>query len=148
MRCLTRAQARRLGLRGALGLLGAAVLAVAAAHADPCEAPLPAKGVIFSGPVRYVGDGDSLCIGPSSDPRGWIEIRVGDFYAPELNASGGRTARDVLLRLTMGRELRCRADHRSYDRVVAFCTLDGRPLGELLRGAGGSQGGNGYSGRP
>jgi hypothetical protein len=34
------------------------------AHADPCTAPLPARGTVFSGVVRYIGDGDSLCIGP------------------------------------------------------------------------------------
>jgi len=34
------------------------------AHAEPCTAPMPARGTVFSGVVRYIGDGDSLCIGP------------------------------------------------------------------------------------
>ena len=41
--------------------------ATASALADPCEAPLPRRaGETFSGAVRYVGDGDSLCIGAST----------------------------------------------------------------------------------
>ena len=50
--------------------------------ADPCTAPLPSQGTDFSGRVRYVGDGDSLCVGQSSEPTTWIEVRVADFYAP------------------------------------------------------------------
>ncbi|HJS80340.1 MAG TPA: hypothetical protein VJ748_06915 [Vitreimonas sp.] len=61
------------------------------AHADPCEGDLPARaGQSFSGAVRCVGDGDSLCIGPSSDPNTWIEVRLADFNAPELNSRGGQ----------------------------------------------------------
>lgn len=36
----------------------------APALADPCEAPLHSNGAAFSGVVRYVGDSDSLCVGP------------------------------------------------------------------------------------
>ena len=49
------------------------------AVADPCRAPLPPPGSSFSGMVRYVGDGDSLCVGPASHPERWIEVRLGDF---------------------------------------------------------------------
>jgi len=59
------------------------------ALADPCAAPLPRAGTVFDGQVRYVGDGDSICVGKTNDPAEWIEIRVADFFAPELNSPGG-----------------------------------------------------------
>lgn len=125
------------------------LLAPAVAHADPCEGRLPDRaGQPFSGPVRYVGDGDGLCVGPTADPRTWIEVRLADFDAPELNAVGGRTARDDLRRLVMGRRLDCVATRGRngrvivYDRVIAMCRLNGRPLGDLLRAAGAREGGN------
>lgn len=113
------------------------------ALADPCEGALPAKGTTFTGVVRYVGDGDGLCIGPAGRPDRWIEIRLADFYAPELHEPGGRDAKRRLARSVMGRTLVCRAGRRSYDRVVASCTLGGQPLGALLRRAGGTEGGRG-----
>lgn len=113
------------------------------AHADPCTGALPARGVTFSATVRYVGDGDSLCVGPAGRPDRWIEVRLADFYAAELNEPGGREAKRRLQRLAMGRALVCRAGRRSYDRVVANCRLKGRPLGALLRAAGGTEGGRG-----
>ncbi|MBJ7410138.1 MAG: nuclease [Phenylobacterium sp.] len=111
-----------------------------AAFADPCEAPLPRRGQVFSGPVRYVGDGDSLCV---ADARGLIEVRLADFYAPELNKPGGRQAKAALERIAMGRQVTCKAGRRSYDRVVARCTLGGISLGDRMRRAGVEEGGNG-----
>ena len=116
----------------------------APALADPCEGALPAKGTTFPGVVRYVGDGDGLCVGPAGRPDRWIEVRLADFYAPELHDAGGRDAKRRLERLVLGRPLVCRAGRRSYDRVVAACTLGGRPLGVLLRAAGGVEGGRAW----
>lgn len=113
------------------------------ALADPCEGALPSKGTAFSGVVRYVGDGDGLCVGPAGRPASWIEIRLADFYAPELHEPGGVEAKRRLERIAMGKTLACRAGRRSYDRVVATCTLGGRPIGNLLRAAGGAEGGQG-----
>ena len=113
------------------------------ALADPCEGALPARGTTFTGVVRYVGDGDGLCIGPASRPDRWIEVRLADFYAPELHEPGGIEAKRRLERLAMGKMLVCQAGRRSYDRVVAICTLGGRLLGNLLRSAGGTEGGRG-----
>ena len=121
-----------------------AALWAAPAFADPCEGALPAKGTTFTGVVRYVGDGDGLCVGPSNRPDRWIEVRLADFYAPELHEAGGRDAKRRLERLVMGKPLVCRAGRRSYDRVVAACTLGGRPLGALLRAAGGVEGGRAW----
>ena len=114
------------------------------AFADPCEGALPAKGTTFVGVVRYVGDGDGLCVGPAGRPDRWIEVRLADFYAPELRDNGGLAAKRRLEHLVFGQTLICRAGRRSYDRVVASCTLRGRPLGQLLREAGGREGGRAW----
>lgn len=120
--------------------------------ADPCKAipdrgPMPAylsPGSTFAGPVVYVGDGDSICV--SVGPRqglDWVEVRVADFYAPELHAPGGSQARDTMEDIAMGRHVSCIAQHRSYDRVVATCRLGGVSLGDLMRKRGVAEGGNG-----
>lgn len=127
------------------------LLVAGPALADPCKAipdkgPMPAAlaaGRTFSGPVVYIGDGDSLCVETSPGPNGWVEVRLEDFYAPELHAPGGQAAKQRLEGLVMGRRLVCKADHRSHDRVVAGCRLNGAKLGDLLRRAGGEEGGRG-----
>lgn len=132
-----------------LGLFAA--IFVGPAHADPCRAipdrgPMPtylAKGRTFSGPVAYVGDGDSLCVARGPDPAQWVEVRLADFYAPELNAPGGREAKRALERIAKGRHAHCTAQKRSYDRVVARCEIGGVPIGQLMRAQGVPEGGNG-----
>lgn len=122
----------------------ALLVATGTARADPCKAPLPAQGTGFSGVVRYIGDGDSFCLGPAGRPEQWIEVRVGDFYAPELHAPGGAEAKRRLARLLLGKPVVCRTGRRSYDRVIGYCTLAGQPLGRLLRSGGGIEGGRGW----
>lgn len=119
------------------------------AVADPCEGRLPTRhGEVFSGTVRYVGDGDSLCVGRTSDPKEWIEVRLADFDAPELRERDGRQAQDILIRLSRGRQASCTASRGrsgrvvSHDRVIAICRIDGRRLGDLLRAQRAPQGGN------
>lgn len=135
-------------------LLTVACLAAAApciALADPCRAipdrgPAPsylATASAFGGPVVYVGDGDSLCVELSRGPEGWVEVRLQDFNAPELSEPGGRAAKAMLTRLAMGRVVSCVAGRQSYDRLVAACTLNGRPIGELMQEAGVRKGGRG-----
>lgn len=130
-------------------MLAGLLLAPAVARADPCEGRLPTRpGETLSGVVRYVGDGDSLCVGPSTNPATWIEVRLSDFDAPELHSPTGRLDRDRLSGLVRGRSLVCVAVRGRngrvvvYDRVIASCRLDGRPVGDLLRAAGGREGGN------
>lgn len=125
-------------------LVLAAAFTAAPVLADPCEGALPAKGTAFSGVARYVGDGDSLCVGPAGRPNRWIEVRLADFYAPELHENGGADAKRRLERLVMGRKLECVTGRRSYDRVIGACTLDGRRLGDVLRAMGAPQGGRGW----
>lgn len=124
-------------------IFAVAVLTLSAspALADPCTGALPRPGSTFTGAVRYVGDGDSLCLGPSRSPASWIEVRLADFNAPELHDQGGAKAKRRLNAIAMGRTLVCRAKHRSYDRIVARCTLNGRSVGTLLRKSGGVEGG-------
>lgn len=135
----------------ALGVLFALVTSSPAA-ADPCKAipdrgPMPsylAKGKTFSGPVTYVGDADSLCVAVGGRaPENLVEVRVADFYGPELNAPGGRAAKATLERVAKVRHAVCTAGRRSYDRVVATCRIGGVSIGDLMRGAGVEEGGNG-----
>ena len=121
----------------------AIVLFPATAVADPCEAPLPRAGTSFSGTVRYVGDGDSMCVGNNGNPATWIEVRVGDFYAPELNGPGGRQAKAALERVAFGKHVQCEAGKKSYDRVIARCSVNGTWVGDLMRRAGVAEGGRG-----
>ncbi|HQT52211.1 MAG TPA: nuclease [Phenylobacterium sp.] len=122
-----------------------------AALADPCKAipdrgPMPgylSPGSTFSGPVAYVGDGDSMCVAVGQGPQTWVEVRVADFYAPELHAPGGAQAKAALERITRGKRAICKARHRSSDRVVAVCRIGGRSVGDLMRSAGVAEGGNG-----
>lgn len=131
--------------------LGLAISAPSLALADPCKAipdrgPMPAylaPGSVFEGPVAYVGDGDSLCVALGPDREDWVEVRVADFYAPELEEPGGREAKQALQDITRGARVSCRAQKRSYDRVVARCTLGRSSLGDLMRRAGVAEGGAG-----
>ena len=100
-------------------------------------------GKAFSGPVVYIGDGDSLCVAVGPTQGNWVEVRLADFYAPELSETGGEAAKATLDRIAMGKRVDCVAQHRSYDRVVAVCTIQGVSLGDRMRAAGVSQGGRG-----
>ncbi len=136
-------------LVAAIVTLGLFALAPSLAHADPCTAELPRRsGETFSGTVRYVGDGDSLCVGASDNPATWIEVRLGDFDAPELRSPDGARSKRFLEQIAMGRQATCRATRgRSgrvivWDRVIAVCRVDGGSVGDLLRAAGAPTGGN------
>ena len=138
--------------RGAVGLT-LALLPLSVALADPCKAipdrgPMPAQlapGSRFAGAVVYVGDGDSLCVAIGQRPAAWVEVRLADFYAPELSAPGGRQAKAALERIAMGQRVECFAQHRSHDRVVAVCTALGVSLGDRMRANRVSEGGNGHA---
>lgn len=119
------------------------------AHADPCEAPLPSQaGLRFHGTVRYVGDGDSICVGRTSDPNEWIEIRLADFDAPELHQAGGPAAKAMLERIALHQEVTCTTERGrggrvvSFDRVIARCRIGPGSIGDRLRQAGVVAGGN------
>jgi len=138
--------------RALLIVLAAATVDLALANpalSDPCTGALPKRGASFTGVVRYVGDADSFCVGQSADPKSWIEVRVADFYGPELHARNelgrhvGREAKETLERLAFGKSAVCTAGRRSWDRVIAVCEVDGTSVGDLMRRAGVVEGGNG-----
>ena len=129
---------------GAIAMLTSATPAAA----DPCKARLPSRpGEAFAGQVRYVGDGDSLCVGRSADPAEWIEVRLADFDAPELASPDGPRSKALLTSIALGRATACTAEvGRSgrvvvFDRVIASCRIGGLTLGSLLRAAGAPEGG-------
>ena len=127
------------------------LLIASPALCDPCTAKVTGykPGATVAGTMRYYVDGDSLCLSTSPDPKTWTEIRLADFYAPELSEPGGRQAKAALERLTKGKRLVCTATRGtggrtySYDRLIAVCTLDGVSVGDRLRRAGGVEGGRG-----
>lgn len=121
------------------------VLALAAtpALAHPCKAKLPPKGATFAGEVRYLMDGDTLCVGPGADPVTWVPVRLADFYAPEKSEPGGAQATTALREIAFGQWVVCTGQHASFERRVAVCELGGFPLGDLMRGQGVAEGGRG-----
>ncbi len=133
-----------------LAAAGFMAVTAGAAYADPCNAPLPTRaGAEFGGVVRYVGDGDSLCVGPANgDGSTWIEVRLMDFNAPEMREGApARAAKAALERVAFGQEARCvvtrgESGTRSWDRTHAICTINGRRIGDLMREAGAPEGGN------
>ena len=136
-------------LRIILAAMLLSLTAASMARADPCEGRLPTRhGETFAGTVRHVGDGDSLCVGRTSNPNDWIEVRLADFDAPELRERDGRRSKDILTRLTRGRQVTCTATRGrsgrvvSYDRVIATCRLGRQRLGDLLRAQRAPEGGN------
>src|SRR5512143_2426398 len=137
----------RLGAALVVGLALAFDAAASQAIADPCKA-VPDRGPApaYAGRVVYVGDGDSLCVATGQGPKGWVEVRIADFFAPELHEAGGEAAKATLARLAYGRWATCVADHQSYDRIVAACRIGGRDLGDMLRAAGAVEGGRAYGG--
>ena len=123
------------------------------ALADPCEA-ISAEGALpgylsfgsrFAGPVTFVIDGDSFCVavGPGHDQ--WVEVRLAGFFAPESGGPGGARAKAALERIVLGKDAVCQANLRSYDRIVAECTVGGRSVSDLMLASGVRQGGNGFS---
>lgn len=133
--------------------LGVGLFCAAPALADPCEAvsedgPLPdylSFGSRFAGPVTFVIDGDSFCVavGPGHDQ--WVEVRLAGFFAPESGGPGGARAKAALERIVLGKDAVCRANLKSYDRIVAECTVGGRSVSDLMLASGIKQGGNGFA---
>lgn len=119
------------------------------AYADVCEGKLPSKtGTEFTGTVRYIIDGDGLCVGTSSDPSTWIEVRLVDFDAPELSTPEGKRGKKILESLAMGQKASCvtqpgrSSRTTNYDRVLAACEINGASLARLLKQANAPEGGN------
>jgi micrococcal nuclease len=142
-------------MRSFLAALALLIVAGASrAYADPCEAipdngPTPTYlsfGASFAGPVAYVIDGDSLCVATGEGHEYWVEVRLADFFAPELSTPQGRAAKVALERIALGRQAECVANLRTYDRIAARCRIGGHPVGDMMREAGIAEGGRGTGG--
>jgi micrococcal nuclease len=133
-------------IRIALFGLGLALLA-STALADPCEAPITGyrSGQTLQGTVRYVVDGDGICISNSADPKTWVEIRLADFFAPEISTPEGKKAKAALERIIRADpQVACSTfGERSYDRLIATCSTSAGPIGAQMRAAGINEGGRG-----
>jgi endonuclease YncB( thermonuclease family) len=101
------------------------------------------RGDVFSATVTYIVDGDGIRLDNG------LEVRLGDFDAPEWNEPGGKQAKRALSNLTLGRQVKCTAcegarnSNRcwSYDRIIAVCRLKGARLGDRMRAQGVREGG-------
>ena len=99
------------------------------------------EGQTFTGRVTYIVDGDGLCLAPG------IEVRLGDFNAPELHSTAGPAAKAALTRIAYGKDASCvvvrgrNGRTTSYDRVIAVCRVGGRSVGDLMRSEGIAEGG-------
>jgi micrococcal nuclease len=69
---------------------------------------------------------------------------VADFYAPELSSPEGPAAKAAREEVALGRQAICRAEKKSYDRVVAACSIGGRSIGASMRAMEVREGGRGY----
>jgi hypothetical protein len=121
-----------------LFLAGLIALAAGPALADPCQAPLPSKGQAFAGVVDRIIAGDSFCVG---EDGGGVKVRLADFDSVDRYDPGGMQAKKELHKLVYGQYVTCKADGKSFDRVVAVCTLGGRSLADQLRERGVPEGG-------
>ena len=126
-----------------------------AALADPCEAipedgRLPGYltlGATFTGEVVEVIDGDSLCVAVGPTPPDWVEVRLADFFAPEIATPEGLVARTALEGIAKGRTAQCVAGFATYDRIAAQCRIDGSSIGDQMRTAGIKESGEGLAAR-
>lgn len=134
----------------ALFIAAGLALVAGAAQADPCEAPVSGykAGTVITAPIIHSIDGDGLCLMLGREPSRWLEIREARWFAPELREAGGREAKRVMDRL-VGRRAVCTVERgqngrtSSYDRVIAACRVDGRPIGAIMRESGIRPGGRG-----
>ncbi|MGE0179006.1 MAG: thermonuclease family protein [Sphingomonas sp.] len=89
--------------------------------------------------VAWVADGDTMRC------RGGQLVRLAGIDAPERGAcprwrrcveGNGDAARRALIALARNRTFRCAPVGRSYNRVVAWCSADGRDLSCTMVAAG------------
>lgn len=82
-------------------------------------------------PIVWIIDGDTFIC------RNGTHIRLAGIDAPEIHAcqkgrhctpGNAKASLRSLIGLAKGREARCEAVGRSYDRVLAFCSVDGTDL--------------------
>lgn len=124
------------------GLAGIGFSGAAQAESNPCPGALPRPGMTFGGIVHAVLDGDTICVSEKPYFKSWVKIRLADFNAPELVRPGGEAAKAALEEIAKGKRVVCVSGGRSFDRVVARCTIVKKSLGAFMREAGIEQDGD------
>ena len=108
-----------------------AASAGAAQASEACSAPAPAVGVEVHGPVLHVLDGNHLCVALGETPDKWLEVELPDAGLTKASSNPDDSPRGTLMSVAFAQNVTCRIVDRAEDRVVASCTLDGQPLGDL-----------------
>lgn len=114
--------------RGGGSLLGILMLIFAGylgtSHLQKTETPVQLLPQIV-GRVQHVIDGDTFNL------QGYA-IRLWGIDAPERDTAYGSGATQTLQQLVRGRTLTCQPVDRSYERLVASCSMDGRDLSQVM----------------
>ena len=79
--------------------------------------------------IKKVIDGDTIEI------KDGTRIRIAGFDAPELEASGGKAAKQKLQKiLPRGKQIGISAEKaKSYGRSVRKVTINGKPINKLMK---------------
>jgi endonuclease YncB( thermonuclease family) len=80
---------------------------------------------VISGVITSVRDGDTFLLGN-------LPIRLAAVDCPETNTQSGRRAAQFLRQYTSSRVTCELTGATTYDRSVAYCSIDGRDIGRLL----------------
>ncbi|MCZ4283142.1 thermonuclease family protein [Kiloniella laminariae] len=84
----------------------------------------------LSGAVTHVRDGDTIEVLS-------VPIRLQGLHAPELGTVAGDEASSFMRDLLKGQVVDCSlSGHKSYDRQIGVCWLNGHDLAEIIIGAG------------
>lgn len=86
---------------------------------------VPVNLTPITGRVQHVIDGDTFHM------QGYA-IRLWGIDAPERDHPSGPTSTQTLQSLVRGRDLSCLPVDRSYERLVANCTMNGRDLSQAM----------------
>lgn len=80
---------------------------------------------VISGVITSVRDGDTFLLGN-------LPIRLAAVDCPETNTQAGRRAAQFLRQYTSSRVTCELTGATTYDRRVAYCSIEGRDIGRLL----------------
>lgn len=120
-----------------LSLFAATGEAHAATPAEPCTGPRPVAGVEIRGPVLHVIDGDTICVALGYAPDEWIRLRLADapVASPVRRVSAREEAdpKAVLMAAAFAKTAECRTELDRRGEVMAVCTIDGVPIGRMMR---------------
>ena len=96
-----------------------------------CLLAAPAlAGSVLEGAVTHVRDGDTI------EVEG-VPVRLSGLHAPEMHEDRGSTARDFMINLVAGQQVRCElTGARSYDREIGICYLGSTDIAAELVKAG------------